>query len=298
MCQTVPAAADVPTLTSTREHIMVKDILLNLECDESRNSALDYAISVAETLDAHLTGVAFAGRALLPGYPIMDIPSSILTDMLAASEQVAGSAIARFEVAAKRSLLSIEPRLITESELRPPDIFSAMARRFDLSVIMQSDAARGANNDMLIEAALFGSGRPVIVVPYIQRDRLKFDRIVCCWDGSRAAARAVNDALPLLKKAQIVELLIVANEKIGNARKTRGVDIGNHLARHGVKVELRIASGADIGVSDAILSHVADCSASMIVMGGYGHSRLREFVLGGVTRGILSTMTVPVFMSH
>jgi nucleotide-binding universal stress UspA family protein len=285
-------------LTFTLEHIMVKDILLNLECDESRNSALGYAISIAETLDAHLASVAFAGRALLPGYPLLDIPSSILTDILAEREKEARSAIARFEAAAKRSLLSVEPRLITESELRPPDIFSAMARRFDLSVIMQSDDARGAYNDVLIEAALFGSGRPVVVVPYIQKDGLKLDRIVCCWDGSRAAARAVNDALPLLKKAQVVELFIVANEKNGNKRETRGVDIGNHLARHGVKVEVEIASAADIGVTDAILSHVADCSASMIVMGGYGHSRLREFVLGGVTRGILSMMTVPVFMSH
>jgi nucleotide-binding universal stress UspA family protein len=277
---------------------MVKDILLNLECDESRNSALGYAISMAETLDAHLASVAFAGRALLPGFPMLDIPSSILTDILAKSEKEARSAIVRFEAAAKRNLLSVEPRLITESELRPPDIFSAMARRFDLSVIMQSDDARGAYNDVLIEAALFGSGRPVIVVPYIQKDGLKLNRIVCCWDGSRAAARAVNDALPLLKKAQVVELFIVANEKTGNERETRGVDIGNHLARHGVKVEVKIASATDIGVTDAILSHVADCSASMIVMGGYGHSRLREFVLGGVTRGILSTMTVPVFMSH
>jgi nucleotide-binding universal stress UspA family protein len=277
---------------------MVKDILLNLECDESRNSALGYAISMAETLDAHLAGVAFAGRALLPGYPMLGIPSSTLTDILARSEKEGRSAIVRFEAAAKRNLLSVEPRLIADSELRPPDIFSAMARRFDLSVIMQSDDARGANNDVLIEAALFGSGRPVIVVPYIQKDGLKLNRIVCCWDGSRAAARAVNDALPLLKKAQVVELFIVANEKTRNERETRGVDIGNHLARHGVKVEIKIASATDIGVSDAILSHVADCSASMIVMGGYGHSRLREFVLGGVTRGILSTMTVPVFMSH
>src|SRR3984957_2696450 len=192
---------------------MVKDILLNLECDESRNGALGYAISITETLDAHLASVAFGGRGLLPGYPMLSIPSSILTEILARSEKEARSAIVRFEAAAKRNLLSVEPRLITESELRPPDMFSAMARRFDLSVIMQSDDARGAYNDVLIEAALFGSGRPVIVVPYIQKDGLKLNRIVCCWDGSRAAARAVNDALPLLKKAQVVELVVVAKER-------------------------------------------------------------------------------------
>ena len=127
---------------------------------------------------------------------------------------------------------------------------------------------------------------------------MKFDRIVCCWDGSRAATRAINDALPLLKKSQAVELFIVSNEKTAGEREIRGVEIGSHLARHGIRVEVETMPAADIDVADAILSHVSDCSANMIVMGGYGHSRLREFVLGGATRGILSTMTVPVFLSH
>ena len=123
-------------------------------------------------------------------------------------------------------------------------------------------------------------------------------RIVCCWDGSRAAARAINDALPLLQKAHAVELLIVANEKTESERGIRGVEIGSHLARHGIKVEVEILPAADIDVANVILSRVADCSASMIVMGGYGHSRFREFILGGATRGVLTTMTVPVFISH
>jgi len=128
---------------------------------------------------------------------------------------------------------------------------------------------------------------------------MNLDRIVCCWDGSRAAARAINDALPLLQKARTVELLIVTNnKKTGNGREIRGVEIGSHLARHGIKVEVEILPAADIDVANVILSRVAECSASMIVMGGYGHSRVREFILGGATRGVLTTMTVPVFISH
>ena len=277
---------------------MIKDIILKLECTKYRDTALDYGISIAETLDAHIAGVAFADGPVLAGYPMLDIPSSILVEIQAATEKAARRAIARFEAAAKRNLLSAEPRLITESEFGgSPNTFSTMARQFDLSVIMQSDS-NGVFNDILIEATLFNSGRPVIVVPYIQKEGVKFDRVVCCWDGSRAAARAVNDALPLLKKAEAVELFIVDNEKTKNEREIRGVDIGDHLARHDVKVEVKIVSAPDIDVANVILSHVADCSADMIVMGGYGHSRFREFVLGGVTRRMLSTMTVPVFISH
>jgi nucleotide-binding universal stress UspA family protein len=112
----------------------------------------------------------------------------------------------------------------------------------------------------------------------------------------RAAARTINDALPLLQKARAVELLIVTNEKTGNGWEIRGVEIGSHLARHGIKVE--ILPDGDIDVANVILSRVAECSASMIVMGGYGHSRFREFILGGATRGVLTTKTVPVFISH
>ena len=277
---------------------MIKDIILNVERDTSRDNVRDYAISLAELFDAHIAGIAFSYSSVIPMYMMPEIPSDVLADVIAENEKTAREAIARFEAAAKRSLLSAEPRLVTESEDVPPSTFARMARRFDLSVIRQSDDDRWANNDVLIEATLFESGRPLIVVPYIQKDAAKLDRIVCCWDGSAAAARAINDALPVLKKAKVVELFVVTNEKTSSVREIRGVDIANHLARHGIKTEVETVPAADIDVASAILSHVADSSASMIVMGGYGHSRLHEFVLGGATRGILSTMTVPVFISH
>jgi nucleotide-binding universal stress UspA family protein len=277
---------------------MIKDVILNLELNKSRDSVRDYAITVARTFDAHLEGVAFADGNI-PTYLMQEFPPTAVADIRSKYEEAARSAIERFEAAVKGSLLSVEHRLVTQTypDEVPPS-FSAMARRYDLSVVMQSDDEKGVNNDILIEATLFGSGRPVIVVPYIQKEGLKLDRIVCCWDGSRAAARAVNDALPLLQKARAVEVFIVANEKTGGEPEIRGVEIGSHLARHGIKVEIVTLPAADIDVANVILSRVADCSASMIVMGGYGHSRFREFVLGGATRGILSTMTVPVFISH
>jgi nucleotide-binding universal stress UspA family protein len=163
---------------------------------------------------------------------------------------------------------------------------------------MQSEP-NGVDNDDMIEASLFDSGRPLIVVPYIQKEGLKLDHVVCCWDGSRAAARAVNDGLPLLVKATTVDLLIVVNEKTDTSpNEIRGAEMAKHLARHDVKVQIVKVPAADIDVTNAILSYVADVSGTLIVMGGYGHAKLREMILGGVTRGMLHSMTVPVFMSH
>ena len=152
-------------------------------------------------------------------------------------------------------------------------------------------------DEVLDEAALFESGRPVVFVPYIQKAGLKLDRVMVCWDGSRAATRAIADSLPFLQKAKQVEIVMVAG-KADKGDEIPGVDLGQHLARHGLKVDVKRITSADIDVASTILSYAADSGADMIVMGGYGHSRLREFVLGGVTKSILDTMTVPVLMSH
>ncbi|WP_349517090.1 MULTISPECIES: universal stress protein [Bradyrhizobium] len=218
--------------------------------------------------------------------------------MIAESEKSAMAAIERFDAAAKWSLISAEHRLLRTLGAEAPTILATLARRFDLSVFMQSEPGRVDNDDM-IETALFQSGRPLIVVPYIQKSGLKLERVVCCWDGSRAAARAFNDALPLLTRANKVDLLIVLNEKTNSDnREIRGVEIATHVARHDVKVQLQTVPAADIDVTSAILSYVADNSGTLIVMGGYGHARLREVILGGVAREMLKSMTVPVFMSH
>jgi nucleotide-binding universal stress UspA family protein len=275
---------------------MIKDILVNLEHNIVGDPARDFAITLAETCDAHIAGVALACTPAIPGYAL-EIPSDIVARMVAESEKAALVAIERFEAAARRSLVSAEHRLLKTVGLSAPLALSALARRFDLSVFMQTEP-NGADNDDIIEASLFQSGRPLIVVPYIQKDGLKLDHVVCCWDGSRAAARAINDALPLLVKATTVDLLIVRNEKTSDHNVIRGAEMATHLARHGVKVGIETVPAADIDVASIILSYAADNAASLIVMGGYGHARLREVVLGGVTRDMLKSMTVPVFISH
>jgi nucleotide-binding universal stress UspA family protein len=277
---------------------MIKDIIVNLEHKIARDPARDFAITIAETFDTHIAGIAFAYAPDFPGYVMLEIPSDIVAQMIAESEKAALAAIERFEAAARRSLVSAEHRLLKSIGAAAPLTLSTLARRVDLSVFMQSEA-NGVDNDDMIETSLFQSGRPLIVVPYIQKDGLKLDHVVCCWDGSRAAARAINDALPLLAKATTVDLLIVLNEKTDSAgNEIRGAEMAKHLARHDVKVQIVTVPAADIDVTSAILSYVADSSGTLIVMGGYGHARPREVILGGVTRDMLKSMTVPVFTSH
>jgi nucleotide-binding universal stress UspA family protein len=277
---------------------MIKDIIVHLEHQAARDPARDFAVTIAEIFDAHLAAVAFAYAPDFPGYVMLEIPADIAAQMVAESEKAALAAIERFDAGAKRSLISAEHRLLRPVGASAPAVLSTLAQSFDLGVFMQSEPNGIDNNDM-IEASLSESGRPLIVVPYIQKDGLKLDHVVCCWDGSRAATRAVNDGLPLLVKATAVDLLIVLNEKTDTSpNEIRGAEMAKHLARHDVNVQIVTVPAADIDVTNAILSYVADVSGTLIVMGGYGHAKLREMILGGVTRAMLQSMTVPVFMSH
>jgi nucleotide-binding universal stress UspA family protein len=150
--------------------------------------------------------------------------------------------------------------------------------------------------ELIIEAALFQSGRPVVVVPYIQKTGLTLNRVLVCWDGGRQAARAIADALPFLHRAKTVEVVVVATKPL-KSDDSPGADIARHLAHHDLNVCLKrlVTGGNRCGKHHPILR---GGSADFVVMGGYGHSRLREFVLGGATRGVLSSMTIPTLMSH
>ncbi|HVZ53374.1 MAG TPA: universal stress protein [Pseudolabrys sp.] len=275
---------------------MIKDIVVNLGLGE-RDPAGDFAISIAESFDAHVQGVAFAFEPVIPGTVMGGIPPEFIESQRAESESRAKAAIARFEEAARRAGISYEHRLLSATIAGAADQLGRIGRRSDLIVVAQAERENPAADEIVDEGVLFESGRPVIFVPFIQKGGLKLDRVMLCWDGSRAATRAIADSLPLLKKAKQVEVVIVSG-KPGKQDEVTGADLGQHLARHGLKVDVKRITSPDIDVPSTILSYAADASADMIVMGGYGHSRLREFVLGGVTRGLLESMTVPVLMSH
>jgi nucleotide-binding universal stress UspA family protein len=276
---------------------MIKDIVVNLSVGERPNFAGDYAVSIAAAFDAHVAGIAFLYDPIVPVSGAGYIPADVIERQEQDNEAAAKAALDRFARAAGSAGVSAAPLTLSASFSGAADQFGRLARRFDLSVVGQSEPETGAVEDVIIEAALFESGRPVIVVPYIQKSPLKLDSVMVCWDGSRSATRAIGDAMPLLEKAGRVEVVIVANEP-GKQHEIEGADMGEHLARHGLNVEVKRTVLGDIDVADVILSHAADAGTDFIVMGGYGHSRLREFVLGGVTRSILRSMTAPALMSH
>jgi nucleotide-binding universal stress UspA family protein len=275
---------------------MIKYIVVRLGLG-AKDPAGDFAISVADAFKAHVTGLAFSYEPIIPGAAMGGIPPEFIESQRAEADKNARAAVTRFETTAKRIGVAAETHIQSASVSGAADKLAHIARRFDLAVVGQADPDEGLPDDVLNEAALFESGRPVIFVPFIQKAGLKLDRVMVCWDGSRTATRAVADSLPFLKKAKLVEVVIVAS-KPGKGDEIAGADLGQHLARHGLKVEVKRITSSDIDVPSTILSYAADSSADMIVMGGYGHSRLRQFILGGVTRTILESMTVPVLMSH
>ena len=282
-------------MTKGENEIMIKDIVANLSVGGSRDVTTDFAVSVAATFGAHLTGLAFLYEPLAPmadGFSAKAMQSQRIEN-----EKAVQAAVAKFDEVARRAAVSAESRIVDVPVASAHKFFANIARRFDLAIMGQPEPHKPALERLIVEAALFDSGRPALVVPYIQRIGLKLDRVMVGWDGSRSAARAVADAMPLLVRAKVTEVVMVASEP-AKSEEMPGADIARHLARHGAKVEVKSIVTAETGVDSTILSHAADTSADFLVMGGYGHSRLREFILGGVTRGILSSMTLPILMSH
>ena len=276
---------------------MIKDLVVNLTVGGSRGDPGAYAVSVAEAFNAHVAAIAFAHDPIVPATLMGGVPADFIESQRAETEAAASAAITRFEEAARRASVSAESRLLAASIAEASDQFGRIARRFDLAVVGQAEPEKASAEELLAESALFEGGRPVLVVPYIQEPELKLGKVLVCWDGSRAAARAAGDALPFLARANGIEVLIVAGER-GKSDEIPGADVGQHLARHGLRVDVKRIGATESDVANTILSYVADSGADLIVMGGYGHSRLREFILGGVTRGILEAMTVPTLMAH
>jgi nucleotide-binding universal stress UspA family protein len=276
---------------------MIKDLVVNLGGGETKDVTADYAVSMAKAYGAHVVGVAFVYEPVIPGSLLGGIPTDLIEVQREENAKAAKTAVDNFEAAAKSSGVSAETRLLDASIAGASDLFGRIARRFDIAVVGQAPRDQGVSEELLIEGALFGSGRPVVVVPQIQSQPLKLDNVMVCWDGSRPAARAIGDAVPLLARAKAIEIVVVTGERDKSGEIT-GANMKRHLARHGINVDIKRIAVGSTDVQTAILAHAADTAADFIVMGGYGHSRLREFILGGVTRSILKSMPVPVLMSH
>jgi nucleotide-binding universal stress UspA family protein len=273
-----------------------KTILVHIDSDPRCSARVELAIRLALQHDAHLVGLQALTPFEPPGYVMAEMGPAIID----AQRQVAVAEIARAETAfTKQSsaagIRNVEWRTAIDD---PVDAITLHARYADLIVIGQTDTANAAHTPPdFPERLVLAAGRPVLILPAIGNFSGIGKRILVAWNPSREATRAVTDAIPLLRLADNVHVMAV-NPKAGEHGAVAGADIGLYLARHGVRVEVKTDHGAEIDVGNELLSRAADLDADLIVMGGYGHSRLKEWVLGGATRTILESMTVPVLMSH
>ena len=278
----------------------VRDILLALTTypTPSPVSAIDDAVAIAGTFDARITAAACEAKFKVPGSIIAD--SLINIPALAATEasKSAANATALFD-AFRKSVENAGLEYETFSEkcfvAEIPERLTEYARLKDLT-ILPVPAGDGLD-DWYAESIIFGAGRPTLLLPREWKKKLPFETVVVAWDFSRPSTRAVADALPFLQKAKKVHVLTVSNDKDFDMKQSAS-ELSKNLARHGVDTVLDVVDRAGRDIGNVIASYARSCDADLLVMGAYGHSRLRELVLGGATRSILSAPELPVLMSH
>ena len=279
----------------------LKDILVHLDASAQSAVRLDLAIDLARRHDAHLTalhvvdiGMPLIGMADGGGGAAL---ATLIDEMRESGLAEARRIEADYRERIRRESMEGEWR---QAEGMVGELVTLHARYADLVIVGQDDPDGSSIGTVgLAGDILFGAGRPVLVVPYTGSFATTGRRVLIGWNAGREAARAVNDALPLITAADMV-CVLSANPRqgIGAHGEEPGADIALHLARHGAKVSVEHRLAPDVSDADLLLNHASDIAADLIVIGAYGHSRLREFALGGVTRSILKQMTVPVLMSH
>ncbi len=275
-----------------------KDLLVHVDSSKHCRTRLQLAAGVARNFGAHLTGLYAMAPMNISPFLADQFSPEVLDEMHARSAQQRDRARELFEECAGRAE---PPAEWLEVRGDPAEALTMYARYADLAVLGQVDpdeVGSGVRFD-LPEHVVTATGRPTLMVPYAGTFEAVGERVLVAWNSSAQAARAINDALPLLARAKRVAIVAVRPEAdIPGREDVSGADIARHLARHGVRAEASHIEADDIAVGDLLLSRVADEGADLLVMGVYGHSRLRELVLGGASRHLFDHMTIPVFMAH
>lgn len=276
-----------------------KSIVVHLDTSERAHPRFELALRLAKQFGAHLTGVFSVFTPQPQAFYVMAGSAeyyrdqqSLRNERSAALERLFHAELSRAEVpgqwlATDESVNLAVPRL---------------ARCADLIVASQDDPndPEAYIDDHFLENLIMSSGRPVLTVPYAGSFASSGSHVMIAWDGSREATRAVHDALPLMRHAQKTTVVTVS-EGQGEAAASRipGSAIAAVVARHGIHIELLdTVTASRESTGDTLLSQAADLGADLIVMGAYGHARWHELVMGGATRTMLRSMTVPVLMSH
>lgn len=271
------------------------DILLHLTDDERSREKTATALSLAKRFDARITAVYTLPFPQQLYYMGEYVPPSFFELQREEAGQKAEAIRNQFEQDARHAGVAAE--WVVSQEL-PIDVLPRLGATCDLVVVGQPnpDLDRGRTETGRLPADLaLALGRPVLVVPYIGHYPSPGDTVMVAWNGTREAARAVHDALPLLKTARSVTVFCIDPDP---ARSESAAALAKHLLHAGIVAKVKHTLSADVSVGDVLLSALADAGTDLLVMGAYGHNRLRETVFGGVTATLLNSMTVPVLLSN
>lgn len=274
-----------------------KTILVHIDAGKRCPARVEAAIGLARQNDAHLIGLNALTLIELPGYVLAGAGGASIVDIRKrnADEQAARAKAAFSKAMSTAGLTTAEWRT---TELDALDAVTLHGRYADLIVLGQpwAEDSSGVGSGFA-EQVMLEAGRPVLTVPYAGNFAAIGKRVLIAWNASREATRAVTDAMPFLRRAESVQVVVI-NPESGEHGAMPGSDIALYLARHGVNVEVYMDQAEQKDVGNEILSRAADFGADLIVMGAYGHSRFREMVMGGASRTVIDSMTVPVLLSH
>lgn len=283
----------------------VKDILLHLDTSPRADAWLSIAATLAEKHGAHLTGLCIIDLPppdVFYGFPsaFMDVQRAedVVGRLREARMQEIATVETKFRDRLRRAGIEGEWRVV---EGDTAEVLALHSRYADVTVLGQRDPAAlqpGRYGEPSI-STLMSCGRPLLVIPFAGAFDEIGTNVLIGWNASAEAARAVNEAIPLMHAANKVTVLSINPRRgINGDGEVPAADIALHLARHGIRAEAAHTVANDISEGDALLSYAADIGADLLVVGMYGHSRLRELAFGGVTRSLLTEMTIPVFMVH
>lgn len=277
-----------------------KTLLVEIDETKANRGRLQAAIELARAHEAHLTGLYVIRDPDLPGFVTAQLPQDAIEAQRGGAQEAADVAAAAFRAQTEREGINADTRIARAGANVVAAVVARHARYADLVIAGQADPDEpGPGGQHLVEDLVLSAGRPVLAVPYIGAPRPIGRTVTVAWNAGREAARAVADAMPILETAQNVHVVMIdpVSSPDGHGEEP-GADIALSLARHGIKAQAHVVAAGDLEAGDAILSWLADSDSDLLVMGLYGHARFREMVLGGVSRRILESMTVPVLMSR
>jgi nucleotide-binding universal stress UspA family protein len=270
---------------------MVKSVLVCMNAGAKAQPHVEPALHAAKALGATAIGLCIVAVQPIPAYAEAPLAVEVFEEELQRRRADAQALENRFAEAARKAEVTSEWRGAEGDWL---DIAAAHGRTSGLVVLAQ-DSPKEWVGPGETEELVLTLGRPVLVIPYIGAGSVVGGRAIVAWSGARESARAVHDATPLLMRASSV---VVAGIDLDPAAQSSMERLQAQLARYGIKADMRTLSGVGMDVGDVLLNAVSDQGANLLVMGAYGHSRMRELILGGATRTVFRHMTVPVLLSH